>query len=192
MFPCWILNKSDRNCLLEQIFGLENRKKIAKFSMVTFTCRSLLFTLWRPPPWSPTLLISSNPPLSLLLTFHHSSVAAHLIHWFALGFRIWANNYTKKTMKWKAHWSAPEHNYRFMDLWFLLFLRPHAYCFWRGQIHYEGKLAGVGPGNRDFLGPVKWHRAIWGPKKSRYRIQNTEYRIKKKLIYIKCKRPKNI
>ncbi len=27
------------------------------------------------------------------------------------------------------------------------------------QIHYEGKWEGVGPWNREFFGPVKWHQA---------------------------------
>jgi len=32
-------------------------------------------------------------------------------------------------------------------------------AFDAASIHYEGKWEGVGPWNREFLGPVKWHRA---------------------------------
>ncbi len=40
----------------------------------------------------------------------------------------------------------------------MIYTAPYVMLLMRAQINYEGKSEGLGPGNRDFLGPVKCHR----------------------------------
>jgi hypothetical protein len=72
----------------------------------------------------------------------------------------------------------------------MIYTAPYVMLLMRGQLHYEVQWEGLGPGNRDFLGPVKWHRAVrrepFGAQKSRFSSDPTMIRalVLFKIIFV--------